>query len=81
LIANPSVRISGGKQQTYLQHRPGGGAYKLIVGVSDRQAASTNKDKDYKQLVGELHPYSQRDGATQGSSLEARPILLKKYEK
>lgn len=79
MIANPSVRISGGKQQTYLQHRPGGGAYKLIVGVSDRQAASTTKD--YKQLVGELPPYSQRDGATQGSSLEARAILLKKYEK
>jgi len=78
LIASPSVRISGGKQQTYLQHRPGGGAYKLIVGVSDNQAANTTKD--CKQFMEELHPYSQRDGATQGSSLEARAILLKKYE-
>lgn len=78
MIANPSVRISGGKQQTYLQHRPGGGAYKLIVGVSDNQIANTTKD--YKRLMEELHPYSQKDSATRGSSLEARAILLKKYE-
>eukprot|EP00435_Cladocopium_sp_Y103_P015359 s5140_g3.t1 len=43
LIDKASVKIGGGKHQTYLQHQPGGAPKKLIVGVSMAQAAKTTR--------------------------------------
>ena len=59
-----------GTSKTYLQHRPGGAPLKLIVGVSEKQAASLSVG--HKEIVQELYGYTQLNGATKGSLLEAR---------
>ena len=80
-IAQETLSIGGGKNQSYIQHMPLGPNTdkKLVVSVSLAQA--TKLKVSHKQLVEELLPACKEAGATKGSVLAARLKLFEKYEK
>ena len=80
LIHQESLVLGGGQHQTYLQHRPGPGRnLRLVVAVSEKQAAHTKKS--HKELVRMLMATCQQPGATKATAIEARLKLLEKYKK
>ena len=80
-IAQETLSIGGGKNQSYIQHMPFGPntVKKLVVSVSLAQAAKLKVS--HKQLVEELLPACKQAGATKASVLAARLKLFQKYEK
>ena len=80
-IAQETLSIGGGKNQSYIQHMPLGPNTdkKLVVSVSLAQA--TKLKVSHKQLVEELLPACKQAGATKASVLAARLKLFQKYEK
>ena len=77
-----SLSIGGGKNQSYIQHSadPAAPSRKVLVAaITTSQAAKTSKThKDFIQL---LLPACKKDGATKGSVVAARDILLAKFKK
>ncbi|CAL1151819.1 unnamed protein product, partial [Cladocopium goreaui] len=80
-IAQETLSIGGGKNQSYIQHMPFGPntVKKLVVSVSLAQAAKLKVS--HKQLVEELLPACKQAGATKASVLAARQRLQLLQEK
>ena len=73
-----TLRIGGGKVQSYIQHRPGFcKSKKLIVAITSGQAERTSKS--HKDLIQLLMSACKKPGATKESVLAHRANLLRQH--
>ena len=77
----PSVKLGGGKAQSYIQHMPDGpdGSKRLIVACTAARAKFLKVT--HKALMEELLPKCKENGATKTSVLKERDKLFEKYGK
>ena len=77
----PSVKLGGGKAQSYIQHMPDGpdGSKRLIVACTAARAKFLKVT--HKALMEELLPKCKEKGATKTSVLKERDKLFEKYGK
>ena len=77
----PSVKLGGGKAQSYIQHMPDGpdGSKRLIVACT--AARPKFLKVTHKALMEELLPTCKEKGATKTSVLKERDKLFEKYGK
>lgn len=75
VIKSGTVKIGGGKHQTYLQHRPTPTAsLQLICSVTDKMVAGCSKS--HADVINMLLPMAKKPGATKAGIVKARDKLL-----
>jgi len=75
VINGGTVKVGGGKDQTYLQHRPNPKAgLQLICGVTSKMVAGSHIS--HSDLINKLLPAAKKPGATKKTVVAARDKLL-----
>jgi hypothetical protein len=76
-INSGTVIVAGGKQQTYLQHRPDPtSSLQLIVSITSKMVAGSTKS--HYDLIQQLLPLAKKAGTTKADVVNARNKLLNK---
>ena len=81
LIHQPSLKLGGGKNQSYIQHMPDGPGTSLRLIIACTAARAKFLKISHKALMEELLPKCKEKGATKASIFAEREKLYKKYEK
>ena len=75
IIASSTVKIGGGKDQTYLQHMPvKEGPWRLIVAVTAKSCEGIGKT--HKEIIQQLEPMCKRPGMTKSKVVAERNRLI-----
>lgn len=75
VINSGTVKVGGGKDQTYLQHRPNPKAgLQLICSVTSKMVAGSHVS--HSHLINKLLPAAKKPGATKNQVVAARDKLL-----
>ena len=81
LIHQPSLKLGGGKNQSYIQHMPDGPGTSLRLIIACTAARAKFLKISHKALMEELLPKCKEKGATKASIFAERDKLYKKYER